>query len=269
MEPITITLPGWNQISSYFFPPESTDDTIVFPYSSGSQKFSRTVDSTKVTQGKASLEDINNVLTVFELVISKVSSTRRFLLGLVCLFYFPYFMLNQAHWVYYELSLSLRMYYLIFALPAVTYFIFKRMRETGRRKDNIKKMIEMIRSAYAKRGLRWHFTESFFCTWLELKKEGSTEEQNNNISVEVHPDNSEESLISEQGSHSRVFEELKDGENIIVCAGKNLSGPDSSPPVQWRYVICFIVYGWMMISWINSEYSYIRYYNNRYNRYYY
>ena len=261
MEPITITLPGWNQISSYFFPPESTDDVIIFPYSSGSRKFHRTVDPTKLTQGKASWEDIHDVLTIFELVFGRVSSTPRFLAGIFFPFLIPFLIFTQFFWAHWKVVRLINTGFLAFAFIFGTYCLYKRMCETGRRKVDMQRMMEMIRPVYAKRGLAWHFSENFFCSWLELKKESSTDEQNISLSsIEVHSGNNQESFISQ----CRIFEDFKDGENIIVCAGKNLTGADFKHPLQFRYVICFIIYGYIMVSWIStassSYYYYYRYY---------
>ncbi len=245
MEPITITLPGWNQISTYFAPPDSTDDVIIFPFNSESQKFSRTVDSTKITQGKTSLDDINDALTIFELVFGRVTSTKKFLVGFVFPFLIPYILFMYYYWFYGGFAETVRYGALVFALIIGTKCLYKRMRETGRSKVDIQRMIEMIRPVYAKRGLAWHFSENFFCSWLELKKEG-----------EVHSSNNKESLISQE----RILEELKDEDNIIVCAAKNLTDPDFSPPVQFKYVILMIIYGYVMISWMNSLCSFSHFY---------
>ena len=256
MDPIIITLPGWNQISSYFFPPDSTDDVIIFPFKASSQKFCRTVDSTRITQDKATLDDINNVLTIFELVLSRFDSTRKFLMGLIFPLLIPYLLVLNAYGFYWRSVDKVRFFYMIFAFIVVTYSLYKRMRQTGRTKADIQRMLEMIQPAYAKRGLTWHFSERFFSSWLELKKEHQAGEQESSLSLEVHSNNSQESFIRQQG--------LTDEENIIVCAGKNLTGPDFSPPAQFRYVIYFIICGYIGVSLISYHYNRYRYYSYSY-----
>ncbi len=256
MEPITITIPGLKQIFSHFFPPESTDDVIIFPYSSGSQKFSRTVDSTKITQGKASLNDINDVLSIFELVYSRTASPIRFVMNLFLSYVIPYMLFWNSYWFDYRLSETMRYGTLVFFSIMTNFSLYKRMRETGRRKVHLQRMIEMIRPAYAKRGLVWGFSETFFCCWLELKKEG-----------EVHSEDNRESLISQD----RIFDEFKDGENILICAGKTLEGPDSSPRVQFRYVILMIICGYYTMQWIHTFsyfYWYLSIHDNRFPYWY-
>ena len=249
MEPITITLPGFHLV-----PPQSTDNVIVFPFSYGSQKFSREDDFTRITQGKASLDDINDVLTIFEVVLSRASSTRKFLMNLILPLLIPYLLLLSGSGIYWRVARQLNFCYLIFAFITVIYSLYKRMGQTGRTKVDVQRMLEMIRPVYAKRGLTWHFSEHFFCSWLELKEEHQENEQESSLSVEVHSSRNRERFIPQKGSCRRIFEEFKDGENIIVCAGKNLTGPDFSPPVQFRYIIYFIIYGYIGVSFINSLY---------------
>jgi len=250
MEPITITLPAFHPI-----PPESTDDVIIFPFSYGSQKFSREDDSTRIIQGKASLDDINDVLTVFELVLSRADSTRKFLMNLLLPLFILYLLTLIGCGM--NLSASIKQHFLalIFICIFVGSSLYKRMCQTGRTKVEVQRMLEMIRPVYAKRGLTWHFSEHFFCSWLELRKEGSADEQNSTLRTEIRSSQNRESFIPQKGSCCRIFEDFTDGENIIVCAGKNLTSSDFSPPIQFQYVICFIICAYISKLFLNYQYD--------------
>ena len=261
MEPITITVPAL-----HFIPPESTDDVIVFPFSFRSQKFSR-VDSTKITQGKASLDDINDVLTIFELVLSRQESTRKFLWNLTLPLFILFLLTLIARGINSSDGDKLQTLSLGFILIFVAYSLYKRMRQTGRTEADIKRMLEMIKPVYAKRGLAWYYVEHSLCSWLELRKGGSIDEQNSTLSMEIRSSRDHESFIYQNGSHCRIFEAFSDGENIIVCAGKNLTNSDFSPRVQFKYVFYFIICIYISFSLINNVWESSRYYRRHY--YYY
>jgi len=71
----------------------------------------------------------------------------------------------------------------IYIAFAVATLIVERATQKRNAEADIQKMIEMIRPAFAERGLSWHIGDECFCCWLELRKENQSGEQDQGQSV--------------------------------------------------------------------------------------
>lgn len=180
MEPITITIPGLKQIFGAFHPPLSTNNTIIFPFNSSSKKFTRGTYSAKLTKGRASVDDINQVFTLFELILSRLDSNLRLIGCLLLRILIPYWtlwLIYEFYWFDYSVFRVLRTFYPWYLVIMVGLLIADRTTQKMKAKADMNKLLEMIGPAYAKRGLSWHISDEFFSCWLELRKESQKDEE--------------------------------------------------------------------------------------------
>ena len=197
MEPSNDTFPGLKQIFpgfeqtfGPFDPPLSTENSIIFPFNPSSKNFSRGTYSAKLTQGRASVDDMNQVLTLVELVLSRLESTREVIMNFLLRIFIPLLLIIYSWEVYLFRSSVLEILspiYVIYIAFTGTALIVERATQKRNTEADIQKIIEMIRPAYAKRGLSWHLSDEFFSCWLELRKESQTGEQGQAQSVHDKP----------------------------------------------------------------------------------
>ena len=100
MKPITVYFPGLEQTFGPFDPPSSTEDSIIFPFNLSSKGFSRGTYSAKLTLGRASVDDINQVLTLVELVLLRLESTREVIINFLLRIFIPLLLIIYSWEVY-------------------------------------------------------------------------------------------------------------------------------------------------------------------------
>jgi len=153
--------------------PSSTDYVIVFPLDS-EKKLSRTTYSAEMTQGRASSDDVNRALNLFDLVFSRLTSPSDFWKTLFWRSVMPFivfFMFGPG-------------FFLMYALIGVYYLYHKNQHEIQRSKTEIENIMQTVQPGYLKRGLRWRFPEDSN-GWVELIKEYRDVEKHGDVEVQV------------------------------------------------------------------------------------
>jgi len=136
------------------------------------------------------VDDMNQVLTLVELVLSRLESTREVIMNFLLRIFIPLLLIIYSWEVYLFRSSVLEILspiYVIYIAFTGTALIVERATQKRNTEADIQKIIEMIRPAYAKRGLSWHLSDEFFSCWLELRKESQTGEQGQAQSVHDKP----------------------------------------------------------------------------------
>ena len=189
MDPITITFPGFRNLCQgkpSGSVPLSTDYVIVFPINSQDKKFSRSIYSPAMTNGRASSEDINQALSLFELALSRGISTSemvksfcwRFLLPLVMLMFFEgNYMLRRSE--------SIWFCFVVYCIVGIFSLFANKNAQTKRAKEDSQGIIDLVQPGYLKRGLRWRIPDESY-GWIELIKEYRENEMISAPVVQVH-----------------------------------------------------------------------------------
>lgn len=213
MQPITVYFPGLESTFGPFNSPLSTEKSIVFPFNLSSKEFSRGAYSAKLTQGRASVDDINQFLTLVELVLSRLETTTeliiRFLLRMVIPFLF-YIFLWDSYWLRRGALEIVGVIYFFYLVSTIAAMIVDRSIQKENAENDIQKIIEMMRPAFAKRGLSWHLFDEYFCCWLELRKDEDQTDDQESLVENVIQDQS----MSNQSVHERILENFKNEENF-------------------------------------------------------
>ena len=209
MQPITVYFPGLETTFGPFNPPESTKNSIILPFNLSSKIFSRDVYSAKLTQGRASVDDINQFLTLVELVLSRLETTSELIIRFLLRMVIP-FLLYIFLWDSYWLEHGVGVLYFFYIVNTVAGVIVDRVTEKTNAKNDIQKIVEMMRPAFAKRGLSWHLFDEYFCCWLELRKdEDQTDDQESLVENAT-----QDQTMSDQSVHEKILENFKNEENF-------------------------------------------------------
>jgi len=183
MDPVTITFPGFRNLCAGKFSktPLTTDSVIVFPLNR-KNKFSRTLYSSTMTQGRASLDDINQVFTLLEFVLIRLPSKLSLFLSLILRFFLPFVVLRCYHETYDWRSSSyydsrwvrfderIWAWFAFYCVVGIGYMLFDRRRQRKQVKADIEEVIKMVQPGYVERGLRWRVPDESY-GWIELIKE--------------------------------------------------------------------------------------------------
>jgi len=153
--------------------PKSTDYIIVFPLDS-EKRLSRTTYSPEMTQGRASSDDIDRALNLFDLVFSRLTSPSDFWKTLFLRSVLPFI-------IFFTCGLS---FFVVYCLIGVYYLYHKNQRELQRSKTEIQNIMQTVQPGYLKRGLRWRFPDDSN-GWIELIKEYRDVEKSGDISIKV------------------------------------------------------------------------------------
>jgi len=180
MDPITITFPGLkNIINSKIFEdePSSSDSMIIFPFSPIEIKFNREFYSPGMTEGRASSYDINQVLTLLELVFPRFPTTFSYLVSCVWRFLLPAVIL-----IIFDIgeilkdSTSFWIFFFVYWGFGNSFLLFQREHAAKKAREDLQGLLAMVQLGYMQRGLRWRIPEQH-SRWIELVKEYN-EEQN-------------------------------------------------------------------------------------------
>jgi len=194
MDPVTITFPGFRNLCAGNFgkTPLSTDCVIVFPLNR-KNKFSRTLYSSAMTQGRASLDDVNQVFTLLEFILVRLQSKLSLFMSLILRFFLPFLVLlcyYEKRWYDYnynnDYSYSSRyssggyryttfderiwLWFAFYCVVGVGYMLFDRRRQMKQVKADVEEVIKMVQPGYVQRGLRWRVPDESY-GWIELIKE--------------------------------------------------------------------------------------------------
>jgi len=128
-------------------------------------------------QGKASRDDIDQILTLLELIFPRIptafglltSWALRLLLPLILTIFLdqgeafrdPYFIWTLL-WIY--------------SIIGIAYLLHDNNKRTRQAKTEIETVLKMVQPAYLRRGLRWRIPENLG-GWIELVKEYNGNEQ--------------------------------------------------------------------------------------------
>jgi len=192
MDPITFTFPGFKKIFSDGWnlfektAPLSTDCVIAFPFTSN-KKFSRTIYSQEMTQGRASSEDINQALTLLEIGYSRLptkfslfkSIASRYLLPFIMLFWiYCEFILHfyyNGYYYRYQTFVIMWVFFTIYCIAGSCYQVYDRKRQLKQAETELEDILKMTQAGYLKRGLRWRIPDDSY-GWIELIKEYRVED---------------------------------------------------------------------------------------------
>jgi len=181
MDPVTITFPGFKNLCLAFRKicqgkfsggvTLSNDYVIVFPMNSSDKRFSRTIYSPEMTNGRASSEDINQALSLFELALSRDISTSemiksfcwRFLLPLILLMMFTAnYMLRRPEVIW--------SCFAAYCVVGIIYLFTSKNAQTKKAKAESQGILDFVQPGYLKGGLRWRIPEESYDR-IELIKE--------------------------------------------------------------------------------------------------
>jgi len=177
MEPITFTFPGFRKIFSKgcnLFEkaaPLSIDCVIAFPYTSD-KKFSRTIYSSEMTQGKATSEDINQALTLFEVCYSRLPSIFSLFTSIALRYFLPAFILLYTYCdlIFYSYYNNYWIFFAIYCVGGIYYQVYDRKKQLKNAKAELEDIMKVIQPGYLKRGLRWRVPDNSY-GWIELIKQ--------------------------------------------------------------------------------------------------
>jgi len=209
MDPITITFPGFKRLLGYQSiedAPSSSSSIIVFPFDSLDKKFDRKGYSSDMIQGKANRDDIDQILTLLELIFPRIptafglltSWALRFLLPLILMLFLDQ---GRAFRDSYFIWTLLWIYWII----GIVYLLHDRDKRKRQAKTEIETVLKMVQPAYLRRGLRWRVPEKLG-GWIELVKEYDGNEQLNVLIVK--PDECEEK--AERDSQYIPLQDIKE-----------------------------------------------------------
>jgi len=147
----------------------STDYTIVFPLSVQNE-ISRTVYSSSMTQGRASCDDINRALKLFELTFARSNISKADLyLSLFWGYFVPFMVLRFFSSMFRDIEL-IWAWFFIYCLIRFGHMLYDRNQQMKRARTDCELVIKTIQPGYLKRGLRWHLPEDSMDR-IELIKE--------------------------------------------------------------------------------------------------
>lgn len=165
MDPMTITFPGFRKICQDKLSGGaslSNDYVIVLPLAPFDKKFNRSMYSAEMTDGRASSEDIDQALKLFEIALSRYVSTWemvqsifwRFFLPLIVLIIFDCsYMLRRTETIYFCFT--------IYCIVGVLYLFVNEHFQNKRVRGDCQGALDFVQPDYMKRGLRWRIPEEF------------------------------------------------------------------------------------------------------------
>ena len=192
MDPITITFPGFKNLYQDEFSgrvPLSTDYVIVFPVNSSDKKFSRSIYSPAMTNGRASSEDIDQALSLFEIALSRGISYSDVVKGIKSFcwrFVLPFIILLCLEGNYMlRRSETVWLCFVAYCFTGIYYLFANKNAQTKRTKADTERIIDLVQPSYLKKGLRWRIPEGSY-GWIELIKEYRENEVINAPPAQVH-----------------------------------------------------------------------------------
>ncbi len=189
MDPIKITFPGFRSLcQGKGNTPLSNDYVIVFPLNLSDKKFSRTIYSPEMTNGRASTEEVNQALSLFELAMSGAVTKSEFSTSLRRRFLYPFLIL----WVFcmfimYRSSPLLWLGFAIYCIVGICCLFRNKKTQNTRTKADSQSVLDFVQPGYLSKGLRWRIPEESY-EWIELIKEYRESETSSATAVQVYPE---------------------------------------------------------------------------------
>jgi len=151
--------------------PLTTSSTIIFPLNQKEKRFSRSVYSEAMTQGRVASADINYALCFFEVIVSRVTSLSdlkksliwRYLVPFVILVFFKFANeIDNPSFVWF--------WFWVYCIFGVVIQLSNRHKQVAKAKVDLEGVIQMVQPAYLKKGLKWRVPQDP-SVWIELVKE--------------------------------------------------------------------------------------------------
>jgi len=142
--------------------PSSSDYMIVIPFNKEDNKFSRTSYSASMTGGRASSEEINQVLTLLDLTTSNIPTGRQIITRLIIRFLVPAVMiwiLAEAWRCYRHAEPTILLFW--YMLASLIYILVRRNSQVKEAKGQVQKIIQRFQPTFEERGLRWNIPLAF------------------------------------------------------------------------------------------------------------
>jgi len=210
MDPITFTFPGFRNLFQGKFSnsnnvPLSNDYVIVFPMNPSDKKFSRTIYSPEMTNGRASTEELNQALTFFELAMSRAVTPSDLKKSFWQRFLFPFLLI----WIFctFFRPRCFEPFWFCFVVYCIVgiYNLFKnRNAQNKRAKADSQGVLDFIQPGYLQKGLRWRIPEESY-EWIELIKEYREGEKPSATAVQIYPTLPEHAKVNSQYAPPQTF----------------------------------------------------------------
>jgi len=142
--------------------PSSSYNTIIIPFDREENKFSRTVYSTSMTGGRASCDEVNQVLTLLEIAASNIFTSFQAFKYILIRLLIPSFVIwiLAGTWRCFKLDPFFFIWcYYIFR--SFFYVLIKKSGETEEVKKQVHKIIQRFQPLFKERGLRWNIPRVF------------------------------------------------------------------------------------------------------------
>ena len=142
--------------------PSSSDYMIVIPFNKENNKFSRISYSASMTGGRASSEEVNQVLTLLDITINNVPTSFQVIIRLVIRFLVPLVMIwiLGGVWKCYNPGppFAILFWYM---LASLIYILVRRSFQVKEAKSQAQKIIQRFQPSFEERGLRWNIPLTF------------------------------------------------------------------------------------------------------------
>ncbi len=206
MDPITFTFPGFRSLcQGKENVPLSNDYVIVFPMNPSEKRFSRTTYSAEMTNGRASTEEVNQALSLFELAMSRAVTKSEFSTSLRRRFLYPFLIIWVLFmFILYRASSTLLFWFAIYCAVGIYYLVKNKNAQNQRVKEDSKNVLDIVQPGYLQKGLRWRIPEESY-EWIELIKEYRESEKPSAIAVQIYPTLPEHAKVNSQYAPPQTF----------------------------------------------------------------
>jgi len=151
--------------------PLTTSSTIIFPVNQKERRFSRSVYSEAMTQGRIASADINSALCFFEIIVSRVTSLSDLKKSLIWRYFVPFVILLSLIYAKEIDNVGFVWFWFWFyCIFGVVIQLANRQRQVAQARTDLEGAIQMLQPAYIKKGLQWRIPQDP-SVWIELVKE--------------------------------------------------------------------------------------------------
>jgi hypothetical protein len=150
--------------------PLTSDSTIIFPLNQKEKRFSRSVYSEAMTQGRVSSADINYALCFFEIITSRVTSQPDLKSSFILRYLIPFAILMFFKVTDQIQISSVWFWFWLYCIFGVLIQLSSRNTQIKKAKADLEGVIQMIQPAYLKKGLKWRVPQDP-SVWIELVRE--------------------------------------------------------------------------------------------------